>query len=192
MQSLMIPMERYNKTCDNTYLNTICVRVCARACVCARLCVCVCACVCAGMEKSFHSLPVSNSFVKSEAGTTVFIFAGRWRGSAEGGWDQEHDRRRPYFHNWEGPGRWISASPGSFHADSWTSCCCVESQPASLEGPRNGEEASMARRGWDHRSQRGGDRGGRFETLADCRSAMGAAVEDRLTAAMMRKVLGTW
>lgn len=42
------------------------------------------------------------------------------------------------------------------------------------------------------RSQRGGDRGGRFETLADCRSAMGAAVEDRLTAAMMRKVLGTW
>ena len=42
------------------------------------------------------------------------------------------------------------------------------------------------------RSQRGGDRGGRFEIFADCKSEMGAAVEDRLTATMMRKVLGTW
>ena len=33
------------------------------------LCVCVCVCVCVGMEKSFHSLPVSGSYVKSEAGT---------------------------------------------------------------------------------------------------------------------------
>ena len=131
------------------------------------------------MEKSFHSLPVSGSYVKSEAGAVGSVREDETNSMTDSG---------PVFTTGKAQEGGLPRPQGLPCRPLDVSLLCGVPTGKPL-GPRKGEAASMAHGGTTG-SQRGGGRGGRRGDLADCRSRMGAAAEGRLTARMVSKVSG--